>query len=123
MKSYLLPLTAVAGTVITLGLTAITLAAPADGAESPAAAQVRQMEQQSHLREWSQGLGIDLSGGGTMFAQAEPERNVASVSTPASGIAASDKLPKNHDAHRDHDKRDHAGNGEHEEDDADENRS
>ena len=123
MKSYLLPLAAVAGSIITLSLTAITLAAPADGAESPAAMQVRQMEHQSRVREWSQGLGIDLSDRGVMMAQSEPERAVSTVSTPTSGTAASDKLAKDHAAHRDHGKRDHSGNSGHEDDDADESRS
>ncbi|MGE5241997.1 MAG: hypothetical protein ACM3NI_10155 [Bacteroidota bacterium] len=89
MKSHLLPLAAVAGTLITLSLTAITLAAPADGAESPAATQVRQMEHQSRLREWSQGLGVDLSGRGGTVAQAETGRDVFPASTPASGSATS----------------------------------
>jgi len=124
MKSHLLPLAAVAGTLITLSLTAITLAAPADGAESPAATQVRQMEHQSRLREWSQGLGVDLSGrGDTTVAQSETGRDVLPVSTPASGSAASAKLARDRDAHRDHDKRDHSGNGGHEDDDADDSRS
>lgn len=122
MKSHLLPLAAVAGAIITLSLTAITLAAPAGGAESPAAMQVRQTEQQSRLREWSQGLGVDLSGS-AMTAQAEAGRSTSTVSNPASSIAASEKLAKNHDADRDHDKRDRAGNGGHDDDDADENRS
>lgn len=122
MKSYLLLLTAVAGTMITLGLTAVTLAGPAEGAESPAAAQIRQVEQQSRLREWSQGLGVDLSGG-NMIAQAEAERSTSTVSVPASRTTGSDKLAKDHGAHRDHDKRDHSGNGEHEDDDTGESRS
>jgi len=123
MKSNLLPLAAVAGTMITLGLTAITLAGPAEGAESPAAAQVRQMEQQNRLREWSQGLGVDLSGRDTTVARTEPERNISTVSKPASGTTTSDKLAKDHDAHRDHDKRDRTGSSGHEDDDADESRS
>lgn len=123
MKSHLLPLAAVAGTLITLSLTAITLAAPADGAESPAATQVRQMEHQSRLREWSQGLGVDLSGRGGTVAQAETGRDVFPASSPASGSATSARLARDHDAHRDHDKRDHSGNGGHEDDDADDSRS
>lgn len=122
MKSHLLPLAAVVGTAITLSLTAITLASPADG-ESAAATQVRQMEHQSRLREWSQGLGIDLSGGGTMLGQAESERSTSTLSKPTSGIATSEKPAKDHDAHRDHDKRDHVGNGTHEGNDEGESRS
>ncbi len=118
MKSYLLPLAGVAGTVITLGLTAITLAAPADRAESPAAAQIRQVEQQNRLREWSQGLGVDLSDRGSNIARAAHEQHAFSLSEPASN-----KPIKKYDAHRVHDRRDHGGNGAHTDDDADQSRS
>lgn len=123
MKSYLLPLAAVTGTMITLGLTAVTLAGPADAAESPAAAQVRQMEQQSRLREWSQGLGVDLSGRGTMVAQAELERSVSGAPKSAPGIPTSVKNAGDRDADRKHDKHDRAATFGHEDDDADEGHS
>ena len=118
MKSYLMPLATIAGTVITLGLTAITLAAPADRAESPAAAQIRQMEQQSRLREWSQGLGVDLSDRGSTIARVEHAQHAFTVSE-----SASDRPVKKHDAHREHDRRDHGGNSKYTDDDTDESQS
>ena len=118
MKSNWLPLAAVAGTTITLSLTAITLAAPANGAESPATAQVRQMEQQSRLREWSRGLGIDLPDLAAPVAQNESRPNASARSKPHAKVTASDKRAEDHDTHRDY-----AGDAEHEDHDEDESRS
>jgi hypothetical protein len=63
------------------------------------------------MRECSQGLGVDLSNGRVIIARAEAERNASTVTKPAFGIAPPDRLAKEHDAHRDPDKRDHGGNG------------
>ncbi len=70
MKSYLLPLVASLGAVGSLTLMFATQAAPSDHAATQAAQQVRQMEYQSRVREWSQGLGFDLTEANVAFARA-----------------------------------------------------
>lgn len=123
MKSFLLPFAAVAATVTTLGLTAVTLAGPAEAVEAPAAAQARQMEQQSRMREWSQGLGVDLSNGGTMLAQAGSEPPATAQSKPTPRVPTSSRVTKDRDAHGGHHERDQTGVGEHKDDDEDESHS
>ena len=71
MKSYLLPLVASLGAVGSITLMLATQAAPSDDASTEAARQVQQMEYQSRVREWSQGLGVDLSGAGAIVANAD----------------------------------------------------
>lgn len=71
MKSYLLPLAAALGAVGTFALMLTTQAAPSCCTHPEAMQQVQKMEYQSRLREWSQGLGVDLPGAGTTIAKAE----------------------------------------------------
>jgi len=75
------------------------------------------------LREWSQGLGVDLSGRDTLVAQAELERSVSGAPRQIPGISISGKNARDHDTRRKHDKHDRAGNGEHEDDHAEGGRS
>ncbi|MEW6332410.1 MAG: hypothetical protein AB1560_13215, partial [Pseudomonadota bacterium] len=67
----LLPLVASLGAVGSLTLMLATQAAPSDHAATRAEQQVRQMEYQSRVREWSQGLGFDLTGANVAFAKAD----------------------------------------------------
>lgn len=71
MKSYLLPLVASLGAAGSITLMLATQAAPSDGVSPEAARQIQQMEHQSRVREWSQGLGIDLSGAGAFVANTD----------------------------------------------------
>jgi hypothetical protein len=59
MKFYLSTL-GIALTVIALGLTGIAVAAPADSAEPLTIAHSARIEHDNLLREFSQGLGVDL---------------------------------------------------------------
>jgi hypothetical protein len=85
MKSYLLPLVASLGAAGSLTLMFATQAAPADGADPEAARQVQQMEYQNRVREWSQGLGVDLSGAGATVANADCDTDDGLIASEAGG--------------------------------------
>ncbi len=62
MKVYL-PIIAIALAAIALSLTGTVIAAPAAGsAEGAGVAQSSRLEHENLLREFAQGLGVDLSG-------------------------------------------------------------
>lgn len=76
MKSRLLPLATTLGAVGSFTLMLATQAAPLPDVHPGAQQQPRQMEHQSRLREWSHGLGINLSG---TAAVARTEKDFASA--------------------------------------------
>ncbi len=61
MKVYL-PIIAIALAAIALSLTGTVIAAPAGSAEGAGVAQSSRLEHENLLREFAQGLGVDLSG-------------------------------------------------------------
>jgi hypothetical protein len=104
MKSYLLPLVATLGAVGSFAVMLTTQAAQPCCTNPKATQQVQQMEHQSRLREWSQGLGIDLSGAGTIIAKAETSSTVAAKQERAAGLVKASSRA-DHDARHKHDEK------------------
>ncbi len=118
MKSWLLPLTTTLGAAGAITLMLATQAAPAPENSSEAMRQTQQMAHQNRLREWSQGLGIHLSGR-TVVARAEKipapaDNDRRTFDRDPTGTRAADDGQR----HEHGDKPDRRKDGEHE--DADE---
>jgi len=79
MKSWLLPLTTTLGAVSAFTLMLATQATPAQENGTEVEQQIQRMEHRSRLREWSQGLGVDLSGGPVVV-------RAQTVPTPVTGV-------------------------------------
>lgn len=102
MKSYLLPLVATLGAVGSFAVMLTTQAAHPCCTNPETTQQVQQMEYQSRLREWSQGLGIDLSGTGTTVAKAENSSMAATRPERVAGPVKANTRA-DHFAHHKHD--------------------
>jgi hypothetical protein len=88
MKSYLSPLVATLGAVGSFAVMLATQAAPPCCTNAEATQQVQQMEYQSRLREWSQGLGINLPGADTTITTAVTGSTVVTSPEQAAGRVA-----------------------------------
>lgn len=88
MKAYLLPLAATLGAVGSFAAMLTTQAAQPCCTNPETTWQIQQMEHQSRLREWSQGLGIDLSGASTTIAKTETGSVVAKPEGAAGPVKA-----------------------------------
>lgn len=106
MKSYLLPLAATLGAVGSFAVMLSTQAAQPCCTDPETTQPVQQMEHQSRLREWSQGLGIDLSGAGTIIAKADTSSTVATKPERAAGPVKADTSADHAARHKHDDKHD-----------------
>jgi hypothetical protein len=90
MKAYLLPLATTLGAVGSFAAMLTTQAAQPCCTNPEMTWQIQQMEHQSRLREWSQGLGIDLSAAGTTITKAETGSTVVAKPEEAAGTVKAD---------------------------------
>lgn len=92
MKAYLLPLAATLGALGSFAAMLTTQAAQPCCTNPGITRQIQQMEHQSRLREWSQGLGIDLSGTGvgTTITKAAIGSTVVAMPEGAAGSVKAD---------------------------------
>jgi len=119
MKSWLLPLTTTLGAVSAFALMLATQATPAQENGTEADQQIQRMEHRSRLREWSQGIGVDLSGG-PIVVRAQtvgaPETGVPRTSDRRHAPARSADGEKRHERGNENDR--DRGNGHEENDEA-----